>query len=135
MLIIDGTGFVKKGIVSAGVGRQYSGTAGRTENCQMGVFAAYASGRGRALVDHELYLPKSWTDDAEHCRKARIPEQRGFATKSELARPMILRAAASQLPIAWGTADSAYGQEWRFRRFLWTRCPGGRSAVSHRARG
>lgn len=73
VLIIDDTGFLKKGTTSAGVQRQYSGTAGRTENCQIGVFAAYASAKGRALVDRELYLPKSWTDDADRCRAAKVP--------------------------------------------------------------
>ncbi|MET9729078.1 IS701 family transposase [Streptomyces zaomyceticus] len=118
VLIIDDTGFIKKGTTSAGVQRQYSGTAGRTENCQIGVFAAYASARGRALVDRELYLPKSWTEDRERCRIARVPDEREFATKGELARHMVLRALASPLPIAWVTADSAYGQESRFRRLL-----------------
>ena len=118
VLILDDTGFVKKGITSAGVQRQYSGTAGRTENCQIGVFAAYATTRGRALVDRELYLPKSWTEDRQRCRAAKIPDERTFATKGELARAIVLRALASPLPIAWVTADSAYGQEWRFRRML-----------------
>ncbi len=118
VLIVDDTGFLKKGTVSAGVQRQYSGTAGRTENCQIGVFAAYASPKGRALVDRELYLPKSWTADADRCRAAKVPEGRGFATKGELARAMILRALASPLPIAWVTGDCAYGQEWRMRRAL-----------------
>ncbi|MER6821271.1 IS701 family transposase [Streptomyces cellulosae] len=118
VLIIDNTGFIKKGTTSAGVQRQYSGTADRTENCQIGVFAAYASARGRALVDRELYLPKSWTEDWERCRTARIPDAREFATKGELARHMVLRALASPLPIAWVTVDSAYGQDYRFRRLL-----------------
>ncbi|MGW1675789.1 IS701 family transposase [Streptomyces sp. NPDC002324] len=118
VLILDDTGFVKKGSTSAGVQRRYSGTAGRTENCQTGVFAAYATTRGRALVDRELYLPKSWTDDRERCRAAKIPDERHLATKSELARAMVLRALASPLPIAWVTADAAYGQERRFRRML-----------------
>ncbi|WP_257155981.1 IS701 family transposase [Streptomyces sp. Ru87] len=118
ILIVDDTGVVKKGTTSAGVQRQYSGTAGRTENCQIGVFTAYASARGRALVDRELYLPKSWTEDRERCRTARVPDEREFATKGELARHMVLRAVASPLPIAWVTADSAYGQENRFRRLL-----------------
>ncbi|KOV70047.1 transposase [Streptomyces sp. AS58] len=118
VLIIDDTGFIKKGTTSAGVQRQYSGTAGRTENCQIGVFAAYATARGRALVDRELYLPKSWTEDRERCRTARVPDEREFATKGELARHMVLRALASPLPIAWVTADSAYGQDNRFRRLL-----------------
>ncbi|MEY2249364.1 IS701 family transposase [Streptomyces sp. BF23-18] len=118
ILVLDDTGFLKKGTTSAGVQRQYSGTAGRTENCQIGVFAAYATTRGRALVDRELYLPKSWTDDRDRCRAAHIPDERTFATKPALAKVMVLRAIASPLPIAWVTADSAYGQEWRFRRLL-----------------
>ncbi|MFB8039638.1 IS701 family transposase, partial [Streptomyces sp. NPDC056004] len=118
VLIVDDTGFVKKGTTSAGVQRQYSGTAGRTENCQIGVFAAYATTRGHALVDRELYLPKSWTEDRERCQAARIPDDRDFVTKNDLARAMVLRALASPLPITWVTADSAYGQDSRFRRFL-----------------
>ncbi|MGW2028527.1 IS701 family transposase [Streptomyces decoyicus] len=118
VLIVDDTGFLKKGTVSAGVQRQYSGTAGRTENCQIGVFAAYASAKGRALVDRELYLPKSWTEDSDRCRAARIPEGKSFATKPELARAMVRRALDSALPIAWVTADAAYGQEWHFRQML-----------------
>lgn len=100
ILILDDTGFLKKGPTSAGVQRQYSGTAGRTENCQIGVFAAYATTRGRALVDRELYLPKSWTDDRNRCRAAHIPDERTFATKPDLAKAMVLRAIASPLPIA-----------------------------------
>ncbi|MFJ4469578.1 IS701 family transposase [Streptomyces sp. NPDC089424] len=118
VLIIDDTGFIKKGTVSAGVQRQYSGTAGRTENCQIGVFAAYASSKGRALVDRELYLPKSWTSDPARCTEAKIPDERTFATQGDLAKAIIMRALASPLPIAWVTADSAYGQEWRLRRLL-----------------
>jgi SRSO17 transposase len=118
VLIIDDTGFIKKGITSAGVQRQYSGTAGRTENCQIGVFAAYSTACGRALVDRELYLPKSWTEDRERCRTAKFPDEREFATKGELARRMVLRALASPLPITWVTADAAYGQDNRFRRLV-----------------
>ncbi|MGW5063580.1 IS701 family transposase [Streptomyces sp. NPDC004096] len=118
ILILDDTGFLKKGTTSAGVQRQYSGTAGRTENCQIGVFAAYATTRGRALVDRELYLPKSWTDDRDRCQAAHIPDERAFATKPDLAKAMVLRAIASPLPIAWVTADAAYGQEWRLRCML-----------------
>ncbi|MFE4416508.1 IS701 family transposase [Streptomyces sp. NPDC056821] len=118
VLIVDDTGFVKKGGTSAGVQRQYSGTAGRTENCQIGVFAAYATGRGHALVDRELYLPRSWTDDADRCRAARVPDHRVFATKGDLARDMIRRAHDSPLRFTWVTADAAYGQDSRFRRFI-----------------
>ncbi|WP_437044249.1 IS701 family transposase [Streptomyces sp. enrichment culture] len=116
--IIDETGFLKKGTTSAGVQRQYSGTAGRTENCQVAVFAAYASTRGRTLVDRQLYLPKSWTSDRDRCRSAGVPDGMAFATKTELARHLVTRALASPLPIAWVTADALYGQDWHFRRML-----------------
>lgn len=119
-MIIDDTGFLKKGTTSAGVQRQYSGTAGRTENCQIGVFAAYASTAGRALVDRELYLPKSWTDDRDRCRAAKVPDEREFATKNTIAAAIVRRVLASPLPIAWVTADAAYGQDNRFRRMLET---------------
>jgi SRSO17 transposase len=105
VLIADDTGFLKKGIRSAGVQRQYSGTAGRTENCQAGVFLAYASRYGHALIDRELYLPQSWTDDPERCRAAGIPEEVGFATKPRQAQEMISRAVAAGVPFAWFTAD------------------------------
>ena len=86
VLVVDETGFVKKGTRSAGVQRQYSGTAGRVENCQLGVFCAYVTGKGRALIDRELYLPKSWTDDRDRCREAGVPDDVQFAAKPELAR-------------------------------------------------
>ena len=89
--VIDETGFLKKGLHSAGVARQYSGTAGRVENCQIGVFVAYASDKGQTLLDRELYLPKEWTSDRERCRRAGIPDQRAFATKPALARQMLER--------------------------------------------
>jgi SRSO17 transposase len=95
VLIADDTGFLKKGTRSAGVQRQYSGTAGRTENCQVGVFLAYASKYGHALIDRELYLPRSWTDDPARCAAAGIPAGTAFATKPALARRMIARAAAA----------------------------------------
>ncbi|WP_406503360.1 IS701 family transposase [Streptomyces sp. NBC_00212] len=118
VLIVDDTGFIKKGTTSAGVSRQYTGTSGKIDNCQIGVFAAYATARGRALVDRELYLPKSWTTDRERCRAAKIPDARGFATKGELAKAMVRRCLAAGLPAAWVTADEAYGQDWSFRRLL-----------------
>jgi SRSO17 transposase len=118
VLIIDDTGFVKKGTTSAGVGRQYTGTSGKIDNCQTGVFAAYATGSGRALVDRDLYLPKAWTSDRDRCRAAKIPDERGFATKGELARNIVRRCLAAGLPAAWVTADEAYGQDWHFRRLL-----------------
>jgi SRSO17 transposase len=100
VLIADDTGFLKKGTRSAGVQRQYSGTAGRTENCQVGVFLAYASGHGHALIDRELYLPRSWADDPDRCRAAGIPEEVEFTTKPRQAQAMISRAIAAGVPFA-----------------------------------
>src|SRR5215472_1213424 len=110
VLIADETGFIKKGSRSAGVQRQYSGTAGRTENCQVGVFLAYASARGHALIDRELYLPQSWTEDRERCRKAGVPGDAEFTSKPRQARAMISRAIGAGVPFAWFTADEVYGQ-------------------------
>ena len=118
VLVVDETGFVKKGTRSAGVQRQYSGTAGRVENCQLGVFLAYASPKGRALVDRELYLPKSWTDDRDRCREAGVPDDVQFASKTELARLMLGRALDAGMPAAWVTADEAYGKDGSFRGWL-----------------
>jgi len=118
VLVVDETGFVKKGTRSAGVQRQYSGTAGRVENCQLGVFLAYAGPRGRALLDRELYLPRSWTDDRDRCREAGVPDDVQFATKPELARLMLGRALDAGVPAAWVTADEAYGKDGRFRDWL-----------------
>jgi len=118
VLVVDETGFLKKGTRSAGVQRQYSGTAGRVENCQLGVFCAYVTGKGRALIDRELYLPKSWTDDRDRCREAAVPDDTGFATKPELARLMLGRALDAGVPAAWVTADEAYGRDGKFRSWL-----------------
>jgi SRSO17 transposase len=117
VLIVDETGFVKKGEKSAGVQRQYSGTAGRIENCQLGVFLAYASPRGRALIDRELYLPKSWIADQDRRAEAGIGPQVEFATKPVLARTMLARALDAGVPAWWATADEAYGQDGMFRGF------------------
>jgi len=105
VLIIDETGFLKKGTRSAGVARQYSGTVGRVENCQIGVFLAYASGKGHALIDRELYLPKEWTDDRERCTAAAVPEAVEFATKPRLAQRMIERALTAGVPVSWVLGD------------------------------
>lgn len=118
VLICDDTGFLKKGTKSAGVQRQYSGTAGRTENCQIGTFLAYASARGRALIDRELYLPASWTDDRDRCRAAGIGDEICFATKNEHFRQMLQRAVDAGVPFAWVTADEAYGQVKHTRFWL-----------------
>lgn len=125
VLIGDDTGFLKKGLRSAGVQRQYSGTAGRTENCQVGTFLAYASVKGRALIDRELYLPASWTDDRERCRDAGIPDEVIFATKTEHFKAMLSRAMEAGVPFAWVTADEAYGQSKSLRCWMEQR------AISH----
>src|SRR6266567_2384802 len=109
VLVIDETGFLKKGTKSVGVQRQYSGTAGRVENCQIGVFLAYASQAGHTLLDRELYLPKSWTHDRERCREADVPEEVGFATKPQLAARMLWRALDAGLCAKWVTGDCVYG--------------------------
>ncbi|WP_083472547.1 IS701 family transposase [Kibdelosporangium phytohabitans] len=118
VLIVDETGFLKKGTTSAGVARQYSGTAGRIENSQIGVFLAYASERGRALIDRELYLPKEWISDRERCRRAGIPDEVTLATKPVLARRMIERARRGGMPFGWVTGDEAYGVDTKLRMWL-----------------
>ncbi len=115
VLIVDETGFIKKGTRSAGVARQYTGTTGKIENCQIGVFLAYATDAGRALIDRELYLPRAWTDDRDRARAAGIGEEVGFATKPELARGMLTRALEAGVPASWLTADEIYGQDKRLR--------------------
>lgn len=119
VLIVDETGFLK-GTKSAGVARQYSGTAGRIENSQIGVFLAYASARGRALIDRELYLPKEWIADRERCRAAGIDDAAGFATKPVLAQRMVARAVEAGVPFGWVTGDEAYGSDTRLRVWLET---------------
>jgi SRSO17 transposase len=118
VLVVDETGFLKKGRHSAGVARQYSGTAGRIENCQIGVFLGYASALGHALLDRELYLPQEWTDDRERCRQAGIPDARSFATKPQLARQLLTRAFAAGTSAKWITGDSVYGDDRRLRVWL-----------------
>ena len=118
VLVIDETGFLKKGTKSVGVQRQYSGTAGRIENCQIGVFLAYASPRGRAFLDRALYLPKVWTEDAARREAAGVPAEVGFATKGELAQTMLARAFAAGVPAAWVTGDEIYGNDGGLRRWL-----------------
>lgn len=121
VLIVDETGFLKKGDKSAGVQRQYSGTAGRIENCQIGVFLALAGSRGRALIDRELYLPQSWCVDEGRLREAGVPESVAFATKPQLARTMIGRALDSGLRPRWVLGDEVYGNDGKTRRFLESR--------------
>ena len=118
VLVLDETGFLKKGGKSAGVQRQYSGTAGRIENCQIGVFLAYASRYGRTLIDRALYLPESWAADRTRRAEAGVPEDVAFATKPKLGLAMLERAHAAGLPLAWVTADSVYGADHALRRWL-----------------
>ncbi len=118
VLVVDETGFVKKGSKSAGVARQYSGTAGRIENCQIGVFLAYASPEGIAFLDRALYLPRVWAADAARRQEARIPPHVRFATKGALAKAMLQRAFAAEVPAAWVAADAVYGADGPLRRWL-----------------
>ncbi len=121
VLVVDETGFLKKGSRSAGVARQYSGTAGRIENCQIGVFLGYASSAGRTFLDRELYLPKVWTQDRPRCELAAVPQEVEFATKPELAIKMITRALDAGVPTSWVTGDEVYGLHPGLRAFLQTR--------------
>jgi len=118
VLVVDETGFLKKGAKSVGVQRQYSGTAGRIENCQVGVFLAYAAPDGRAFLDRELYLPRGWAEDADRRGEAGVPAEVGFRTKPELARAMLERALAAGVPAAWVTGDEVYGGDRRLRVWL-----------------
>src|SRR5215211_8295699 len=118
VLVLDETGFLEKGDRSAGVQRQYSGTAGRIENCQIGVFLGYASRHGQALIDRALYLPKCWAGDAARRAAAGVPEEVGFATKPKLGLAMLERALEAGVPFAWVTGDSVYGADHRIRRRL-----------------
>jgi SRSO17 transposase len=118
VLVVDETGFLKKGRQSAGVARQYSGTAGRVENCQIGVFLGYASAKGHALLDREVYLPKEWLTDRARCAAAGIPAAVPFRTKPQLARAMLARALAAGVPFRWVTGDETYGGDVRLRVWL-----------------
>jgi SRSO17 transposase len=118
VLVIDETGFLKKGTKSVGVKRQYSGTAGRIENCQIGVFLTYASPKGYTFLDRELYLPKEWAADAERRKEAGVPESVEFATKPQLAQGMLQRALEAGVPASWVTGDEVYGGDRRLRIWL-----------------
>jgi SRSO17 transposase len=118
VLIVDETGFIKKGTKSVGVQRQYSGTAGRIENCQLGVFLAYASPKGRTFIDRELYLPKEWIEDQPRCEEAGVPERTAFATKPQLALWMLKRTRAAGVVTSWVTGDEVYGSDDPLRQWL-----------------
>jgi SRSO17 transposase len=120
--VIDETGFLKKGTKSVGVKRQYSGTAGRTENCQIGVFLAYASPSGRTFLDRELYLPKEWAADPPRRTEAGVPPEVVFQTKPQLAKQMLKRAMAAGVPGRWVTGDTVYGNDPKLREYL-EECP------------
>ena len=115
VLAVDETGFLKKGTRSCGVARQYSGTAGRVENCQVGVFLGYASPKGRAGIDRALYLPEAWANDPDRREAAGVPEDVAFRTKPQLAREMVARALDAGVPAAWVVADEVYGADSAFR--------------------
>src|SRR5215468_2387060 len=118
ILVVDETGDLKKGTVTVGAQRQYTGTAGRTENAQVAVYLAYAAPAGSAFIDRALYLPRSWTSDPARCRAAGVPAGTAFATKPALARQMITRALDAGTPAAWVTADEVYGQDPALRADL-----------------
>jgi SRSO17 transposase len=118
VLVVDETGFLKKGTKSAGVARQYSGTAGRIENCQVGVFLAYAAPAGRTFIDRELYVPRAWLEDRNRCAEAGIDPAVEFRTKPELALAMLTRALDAGVPAGWVAADEVYGQSYRLRAAL-----------------
>jgi SRSO17 transposase len=118
VLIIDESGFLKKGDKSVGVKRQYSGTAGRVENCQVGVFLAYATPTGHTFLDRALYLPEEWANDPVRREQAKVPDAVCFATKPHLAQQMLSRAFAAGVPAAWVSGDSVYGSDLKLRAFL-----------------
>jgi SRSO17 transposase len=109
VLVVDETGFLKQGKASCGVARQYTGSAGKITNCQIGVFAAYVSDKGHAFIDRALYLPKAWAEDPARRAAAHVPQEITFATKPHLARTMVERAIAAEVPFAWVVGDSIYG--------------------------
>ena len=129
-LVIDETGFLKQGTHSAGVQRQYSGTAGRVENCQIGVFLGYASAHGHSLIDRELYLPKEWLTDPARCDRAGIPTEAVFQTKPQLAEVMLRRAFDHGIQARWVVGDAVYGDNRGLRGFLEAREQGYVLAVS-----
>jgi SRSO17 transposase len=118
VLVFDETGFLKKGIKSVGVQRQYSGTAGRVENCQIGVFLAYASSTGRTFIDRELYVPKTWAHDLARRQEAGVPDEVAFATKPQLAQRLLARALTAGVRVPWVTGDEVYGSDPGLRRWL-----------------
>ena len=115
VLVIDATGFLKKGNKSGRVRRQYSGTTGRIENCQVGVFLGSATEKGQTLIDRALYMPQEWADDPQRRRPAKVPETVAFATKPQRAQQRLTRALECGVPAAWVTGDSVYGNDTALR--------------------
>jgi SRSO17 transposase len=124
VLVVDETGDVKKGTHTVGVQRQYTGTAGRIENAQVAVYLAYAGRSGHAMIDRELYLPRSWTTDPDRCAAAGVPDDVGFATKPALAKAMLVRAMDAQVPARWVAGDEVYGADPGLRAELEARQAG-----------
>jgi SRSO17 transposase len=118
IIVIDETGFLKQGKKSCGVQRQYSGTAGRIENCQIGVFLTYAGSKGHCIIDRRLYMPKEWMNDPDRCRKANVPESVEFITKPQIALEMIQEATAGNIRYTWVTGDCVYGDYTEIRTWL-----------------
>src|SRR5688500_18286664 len=118
VLIVDETGFLKKGKKSVGVAPQYTGTAGKRENCQVGVFLCYTSEKGAAFIDRALYLPEQWADDQARRKEGGVPEEVRFATKGELAKGMLKRAFEARVPARWVVADTVYGTARGLRGWL-----------------
>src|SRR5689334_16606683 len=118
VLVLDETGFVKKGAKSVGVAAQYCGAVGKIANCQIGVFLAYATAAGPVLLDRELYLPKAWVEDAQRRAEAGVPAQVTAQTKPALGQALLERAFAAGVRAAWVTADSLYGGVYPLRHFL-----------------
>jgi len=117
VLVLDETGFVKKGQCSVGVKRQYSGAAGGIENCQIGVFLSYSAAKGHVLIDRALYLPKEWIDDPVR-RQQTVPSEVGFAKKTELGRQLLERAFEAEVLHQWITGDAIYGDNRHLREWL-----------------
>jgi len=132
VLVVDETGFLKKGRQSAGVQRQYSGTAGRIENAQIGVFLGYASAKGYTLIDRQLYLPEGWTNDRDRCAAEGIPESVSFQSKPKIGLALIQRALANGMPVRWVTGDSIYGDYRTLRLWLESASIGYVMAVSRK---
>jgi len=118
VMVLDETGFIKQGKKSCGVARQYTGTSGKVDNCQVGVFLTYAGGRGHGVIDRRLYMPREWMEDAERLRGAGVPESVAFQTKAEIGMRMLEKAEMRGMAYGWATGDSVYGDSEALRGWL-----------------